>query len=259
MRLAMGIEYDGRCFFGWQFQKERPSVQQVVEQAISFVANTDVNVVCAGRTDTGVHAVEQVIHFDTDVQRDEYAWLKGTNANLPKSVSVLWVKQVNEGFHARFNAERRRYRYVIFNRDVRPAFLAGRVSWDYRQLDETKMQAAANTLLGEHDFNAYRTVACQAKSPVRNLIRLDVSRNNELIFLDVEANAFLHHMVRNLAGVLMSIGAGEQPVSWAWDVLQTRDRRSGGITASPDGLYLMKINYPVEYNLPQSLSSSAVW
>lgn len=259
MRLAMGIEYDGRSFFGWQFQKERASVQQVVEQAISFVANTTLNVVCAGRTDTGVHAVEQVIHFDTEVQRDEYSWLKGTNANLPKSVSVLWVKQVNEAFHARFKAERRRYRYVIFNREVRPAFLAGRVSWEYRDLDETKMQAAANTLLGEHDFSAYRTVACQAKSPVRNLMRLEVTRSNELIFLDVEANAFLHHMVRNLAGVLMTIGAGEQPINWAWDVLQSRDRRSGGITAPPGGLYLMKIDYPVEFDLPESVSSSAVW
>lgn len=259
MRFAMGIEYDGSSFFGWQIQNTYPSVQQVVEQAISSVANTNINVVCAGRTDTGVHAAEQVIHFDTDVERSDSAWLKGTNANLPKSVSVLWVKPVTEQFHARFSAETRRYRYIIFNREVRPAFLGGRVSWDYRQLDEIKMQKAANTLLGEHDFNAYRTVACQAKSPVRNLMRLDISRNNELVFLDVEANAFLHHMVRNLAGVLMSIGAGEQAISWAWEVLQTRDRRSGGVTAAADGLYLMKVNYPVEFDLPQSPLSSAVW
>jgi len=259
MRFAMGIEYDGSSFFGWQIQNTYPSVQQVVEHAISSVANTNINVVCAGRTDTGVHAAEQVIHFDTIVERSDSAWLKGTNANLPKSVSVLWVKPVTEQFHARFSAETRRYRYIIFNREVRPAFLGGRVSWDYRQLDEIKMQKAANTLLGEHDFNAYRTVACQAKSPVRNLMRLDISRNNELVFLDVEANAFLHHMVRNLAGVLMSIGAGEQAISWAWEVLQTRDRRSGGVTAAADGLYLMKVNYPVEFDLPQSPLSSAVW
>lgn len=259
MRLAMGVEYDGRPFCGWQFQEDSPSVQQAVEHAISFVANEDIRVVCAGRTDTGVHAAEQVIHFDTDVVRDDKAWLMGSNANLPRSVSILWVKQVSNKFHARFKAECRRYRYVIFNRNVRPAFLAGRVSWEYRPLDEKKMQQAASSLLGEHDFSAYRAMACQAKSPVRNLMRLDVTRSNDLIFLDVEANAFLHHMVRNLAGVLMAIGAGEQPVSWAWDILQTRDRRLGGVTAPPDGLYLMQIDYPETFELPRVLPSSAVW
>lgn len=259
MRLAMGIEYDGRSFCGWQFQEDSPSVQQAVEQAVSFVANEDIRVICAGRTDTGVHAAEQVIHFDTDVMRDDKAWVMGSNSNLPKSVSVLWVKQVSEEFHARFKAQRRRYRYVIFNRNVRPAFLQGRVSWEHRPLDEIKMQIAASSLLGEHDFNAYRAMACQAKSPVRNLIRLEVTRQNDLIFLDIEANAFLHHMVRNLAGVLMTIGAGERPESWAWDVLQTKDRRLGGVTAPPDGLYLMQIDYPEEFYLPRVLQSSAVW
>ncbi len=259
MRIALGVEYDGRPFCGWQFQDHSPSVQAVVEQALSQVANEDVRVICAGRTDTGVHAVEQVVHFDTAAQRNEKAWVMGCNVNLPRSVSVLWARPVSDDFHARFSARRRYYRYVIFNRKVRPAFLAGRVAWNYRPLDERRMQAAAGTLLGEHDFSSYRAMSCQAKSPVRTLYRLDVRRENELILLDIEANAFLHHMVRNLAGVLMAIGAGEQPVEWAREVLELRDRTLGGITAPPHGLYLMRVVYPENFDLPRLSPSSAVW
>ena len=259
MRIALGIEYDGRPYCGWQFQDHSPSVQAAVEQALSSVADQPVRVICAGRTDTGVHAAEQVVHFDTEVVRDDKAWIMGSNANLPKSVSVLWVKPVNETFHARFSALRRRYRYVIFNRDVRPAFLAGRVAFCYRPLEVTRMQAAAQYLLGEHDFNAYRALACQAKSPVRTVYRLEVIRQDELILIDIEANAFLHHMVRNIAGVLMTIGAGEQEPTWAKQVLEGRDRSLGGVTAPPDGLYLMEVTYPEAFGIPRLPPSSALW
>jgi tRNA pseudouridine38-40 synthase len=259
MRIALGIEYDGRPFCGWQYQDNSPSVQAAVEQALSSVAAQPIRVICAGRTDTGVHAAEQVVHFDTEVRRDDKAWVKGTNVNLPKSVSVLWVHTVSDTFHARFSAVRRRYRYVIFNRDVRPAFLAGRVAFDYRPLNETRMQEAAQCLLGKHDFNAYRAVACQAKSPIRTVYQLDVTRQDELILIDIEANAFLHHMVRNIAGVLMTIGAGEQEPVWAKQVLEGRDRTLGGVTGPPDGLYLMEVAYPDEFGLPQLPPSSALW
>jgi len=259
MRIALGIEYDGRPYCGWQFQDHSPSVQATVELALSSVADHPVRVTCAGRTDTGVHAAEQVVHFDTEAVRDDKAWVMGTNANLPKSVSVLWVKPVDDTFHARFSALRRRYRYVIFNRDVRPAFLAGRVAFCYRPLEVLLMQAAAQYLLGEHDFNAYRALACQAKSPVRTVYRLEVSRRDELILIDIEANAFLHHMVRNIAGVFMTIGAGEQEPVWAKQVLDGRDRSLGGVTAPPDGLYLMEVTYPEAFGIPRLPPSSALW
>jgi tRNA pseudouridine38-40 synthase len=259
MRIALGIEYDGRPYCGWQYQDHSPSVQAVVEQALANVAAHPVRVICAGRTDTGVHAAEQVVHFETEVVRDDKAWVMGANANLPKSVSVLWVRTVDETFHARFSAIRRRYRYVIFNRQVRPAFLAGRVAFCFRPLNESRMQKAAQYLMGEHDFNAYRAVACQAKSPVRTVYKLDVTRRDELILIDIEANAFLHHMVRNIAGVLMAIGAGEQEPEWAKELLEGRDRSLGGVTAPPDGLYLMEVVYPEVFGLPRLPPTSALW
>lgn len=259
MRIALGIEYDGRPYCGWQYQDHSPSVQATLEQALSSVADQPIRVICAGRTDTGVHAAEQIVHFDTDVARDEKAWIRGTNVNLPKSISVLWARNVSDTFHARFSAVRRRYRYVIFNRDIRPAFLAGRVAFEYRPLNEARMQEAAQYLLGEHDFNAYRAVACQAKSPIRTVYRLDVTRKDELLLIDIEANAFLHHMVRNIAGVLMTIGAGEQTPQWAKQVLEGRDRSLGGVTGPPDGLYLMEVVYPEEFGLPRLPPSSALW
>ena len=259
MRIALGIEYDGRPYCGWQYQDHSPSVQATLEQALSSVAAQPIRVICAGRTDTGVHAAEQIVHFDTDVVRDEKAWIRGTNVNLPKSISVLWARNVSDTFHARFSAVRRRYRYVIFNRDIRPAFLAGRVAFEYRPLNEARMQEAAQYLLGEHDFNAYRAAACQAKSPIRTVYRLDVARQDELLLIDVEANAFLHHMVRNIAGVLMTIGAGERAPQWAKQVLQGRDRSLGGVTGPPDGLYLMEVVYPEEFGLPRLPPSSALW
>ncbi len=250
-RIVLGVEYDGRSFNGWQYQDHSPSVQQAVEQALAQVANHAVRVVCAGRTDTGVHATGQVIHFDTDANRQPQQWVKGTNTHLPAGVRILWAQALDDSFHARFSAVRRAYRYIILSRPVRPSYLHGLVTWDYRQLDEQRMQQAANYLIGEHDFSTYRALGCQAKSPVRTLHAFKVSRNGAFIYLDIEANAFLHHMVRNMAGVLMTIGAGEQAPEWADELLQRRDRTRGGVTAPSDGLYLVRVEYPQEFLLPQ--------
>ncbi|MDH5179531.1 MAG: tRNA pseudouridine(38-40) synthase TruA [Gammaproteobacteria bacterium] len=258
-RIAVGIEYNGAPYCGWQYQDHSPSVQVEVEKALGKVANHALRVVCAGRTDTGVHATEQVIHFDTTVERNEHSWVFGANANLPDSISVLWAVPVSDEFHARFSAVRRRYRYVIINRRIRPALLSQRAVWEYRPLDEKRMQAAADYLKGEHDFSSYRALACQAKSPVRTLYQLDVSRQGELVFLDLEANAFLHHMVRNIAGVLMTIGAGEKPPEWAKEVLELRDRTLGGVTAPPGGLYLTGVDYPEQFDLPHLSLLPVVW
>jgi len=259
MKVAVGIEYDGSGFNGWQFQSNGVSVQEKVEYALGFVADHPVRVVCAGRTDTGVHALEQVVHFETTVQRSERSWVFGANANLPKSIVVTWAREVDEAFHARFSAQARRYRYVIFNRSVRPTFLACRVTWDHRPLDVERMAQAATCLVGEHDFNAYRASQCQAKSPVRTVQELKVSRKDELVFIDIQANAFLHHMVRNIAGVLMAIGAGERPISWSQSVLQSRERALGGVTAPPSGLYLVDVEYPPEFDLPKNPYTQLVW
>jgi tRNA pseudouridine38-40 synthase len=259
MRIALGVEYDGSAFCGWQFQDHSPSVQEVVEKALAVIADCPVRVICAGRTDTGVHATEQVIHFDTEVERPMRSWVFGANANLPEEVAILWATPVSDEFHARFSAVRRRYRYVIYNRNVRPTFLAARTTWEYRPLDEKLMLEAAQFLIGKHDFNSYRAQGCQAKNPVRTVHQLNVTRSGELLFIDIEANAFLHHMVRNIAGVLMTIGAGEQPPQWAKEVLEHRNRTQGGVTALSSGLYLTGVDYPAEFVLPQISRSAAVW
>lgn len=258
-RIALGIEYDGSRYCGWQWQDHCVSVQQRVEQALTAVADHPVRVSCAGRTDTGVHAYGQVVHFDTEAERPEHAWVLGGNANLPADITILWAKSVSTEFHARFSAFRRHYRYVIFNRSLRPAILTGRVSWEYRPLQLERMQEAAQFLLGEHDFSAYRALACQAKSPVRTLQRLDIDRSGEFVVLDLEANGFLHHMVRNIAGVLAKIGAGEAEPVWAREVLERRDRTRGGVTASPHGLYFVTAHYPAQFGIPVLLPSAGVW
>lgn len=260
MRIAMGIEYDGSGYSGWQLQRHSPhTVQQVVESAVGRVANHPLRIHCAGRTDTAVHASGQVIHFDTEAERSERSWVYGTNSNLPDDVVCLWAHPVDAEFHARFSATHRAYRYVIFSRHVRPTFLAHRVTWSHQPLALQPMQQAAQYLVGEHDFSSYRAVACQAKSPVRNLQKLTLTQSNDYIFIDVMANGFLHHMVRNIAGVMMAIGRGDHAPEWAREVLEARDRRLGGITAPAQGLYLTEVGYPSHYRLPQLPPSALVW
>lgn len=259
MRIAAIVEYDGSNFSGWQWQDDAPSVQQAVEKALSQVADAPIRVTTAGRTDAGVHARAQVIHFDTNAIRSDYAWLRGANSNLPDSVALLWASEVDPEFHARFAATGREYHYVILNRSVRPTFLAKRVTHEYRPLELERMLAAAQYLPGTHDFSSFRAMQCQAKSPVRTLRELTVSRHGEFIVIKAAANAFLHHMVRNLAGVLMDIGAGEKSPEWAREVLNARDRSLGGITASPDGLYLTAVEYPAHFNIPRIPVALGLW
>ncbi len=249
MRIALGIEYDGSRYYGWQRQPHALSVQQKVEEAVSKVANTPIQIHAAGRTDTAVHATEQIVHFDCSVMRDNKAWVMGTNTYLPDSISILWAKQVDEKFHARFSATSRRYRYVILNRATRPAILYGKVTWVYKLLNHEHMSQAAQCLIGEQDFSSYRALTCQAKSPIRTVHDLSVTRQGEFIFVDVHADGFLHHMVRNIAGVLIEIGAGEQTIDWANTILEHRDRTQGGVTAQASGLYLVKVQYDDTYGL----------
>ena len=249
MRYAAVVEYDGRPFCGWQRQPHAPSVQACVEQALSHVAAEPIKVQCAGRTDTGLHALGQVIHFDTQVDRSLRSWLLGANSNLPESIAIQRVQPMSEDFHARFSARARSYRYVISNQVSRPALLVGKATWCVKPLDVERMQQAANSLLGKHDFTSFRALACQANTPIRTLHELRLRREGSLVILDVTANAFLHHMVRNLAGVLMAIGSGEREVSWAAELLQQRDRSQAGVTAKPDGLYFLAVQYDSQFDI----------
>ena len=250
-RYAASIQYDGSSFHGWQSLKSGlPTIQAEVEKALSYVANHSVSVICAGRTDAGVHGCRQIIHFNTHASRSLRGWVYGANSQLPDTVSIKWVKLVDQQFHARFSAQWRRYRYVIYNHAIRPAHQPKGVTWNYRPLDETLMQEAGRYLVGEHNFNAYRAVQCQANNPVRTVSHLEIVRHGDLIVIDIQANAFLHHMVRNIAGVLMAIGSGKEAPVWAKDVLETQDRRKGGVTAAPWGLYFVDVGYPAEFDLP---------
>jgi tRNA pseudouridine38-40 synthase len=258
-RIALGIEYRGTGFCGWQIQPGVRTVQACVESALSRVADEAVRVICAGRTDTGVHALGQVVHFDTSAVRPARAWIFGANAHLPADVGVWWAQETGADFHARFSAARRRYRYVICNTSIRPAVLDKRVAWYFRPLDVAPMLSAAHDLVGEHDFSSYRSYACQAKHPVRTVYRLDVMRRDRFIVIDIVANAFLHHMVRNIAGVLMEIGSGRQAPGWAAEILAARDRTAGGVNAPPDGLYFIGAEYPGRYRIPPAPEGPGIW
>jgi tRNA pseudouridine38-40 synthase len=250
MKIALGLEYAGTRYSGWQRQKHAGSIQQFLEEALSRVADQTITVQCAGRTDAGVHALHQVVHFETGVTREMRSWVLGGNVNLPQDISILWARPVPEEFHARFSAAGRSYRYIILNRPARPGIYSHRVTWECRTLDERRMQAAAKCLIGEHDFTSYRAVDCQSNTPVRNVRQLDVARDGDMVIIDIEANAFLHHMVRNIAGVLMEIGMGKAPVRWSQQVLEAKDRTLGGVTAAPDGLYLVNVTYPEKFDIP---------
>ena len=250
MRIAIGIEYDGTAYNGWQRQRTGLGVQERLEQALAHVADEPVEVTCAGRTDAGVHASGQVAHFDTAAERSERGWLLGANTKLPDDICVTWVKPVADDFHARFSATARRYRYRILNRLVRSALYRRRAWWVHQDLDHRRMHEAAQALLGEHDFSAFRAAGCQASNAVREVTDIGVTRDGDWVLLDITANAFLQHMVRNIAGTLVAIGSGDQDVGWAARVLDHRDRTRAGMAAPPHGLTLVQVCYPGAFGIP---------
>lgn len=249
--IALGIEYDGSRYYGWQRQSEVASVQGCLEKALSKVAAEPVSVFCAGRTDAGVHATGQVVHFHTAAVRKDAAWTMGVNTHLPPDIAVRWVKTVPENFHARFSATARRYRYVIFNHRFRPAILSKGVTHFHYPLDEKRMHEAAQSLLGENDFSSFRAAQCQSNTPWRNVHHLNVVRKGQYVIVDIQANAFVHHMVRNIVGSLIEVGAGNQPVEWMKWLLEQKDRKLAAPTAKPEGLYLVNVIYPEKFAIPQ--------
>ena len=254
LRIALGIEYDGTDFLGWQRLTHGRTVQAAIEAALSFVAAHPVEVTCAGRTDAGVHARCQVVHFDSTSTRSERGWTLGANSQLPAGVAVLWAMPVADEFHARYGARARRYRYRVLNRPIRPALDARYTSWERVPLDVDAMRAAAPALIGENDFSAFRTVACQAKSPSRNVREIAIARDGDEVTIEIEANAFLHHMVRNIVGSLLPIGRGEQPPEWLGKLLAGRDRAKAGPTAPASGLTFLGPRYPAEWKLPAEVT-----
>ncbi len=251
MRYAIGLEYDGSEFLGWQVQRQEPTVQGCLEAALARVADQQVRVVCCGRTDTGVHALGQVAHFDSDAKRTERDWVLGVNSHLPSGASVLWVRPVDDSFHARFSAYSRTYRYLVLNRWIRPALEARRMSWCRQPLDAAGMHQAAQALRGEHDFTSFRATACQARHASREILDISVARTGDVVSLEVTANGFLYHMVRNIAGSLLRVGQGEADVAWPGWVLAQRDRAQAAPTAAPEGLYFVGARYPDAYGLPR--------
>ncbi|MEO6172908.1 MAG: tRNA pseudouridine(38-40) synthase TruA [Arenimonas sp.] len=250
MRYALGIEYDGSAYSGWQRLSEETTVQAVVEGALSFVAHHAVQVVCSGRTDAGVHAYCQVIHFDSDAERTDRAWVLGTNTKLPRDVRVLWCQPMPDEFHARYSARARRYRYTILNRSIPPAMQRHFLSWERLSLNVDAMHEAAQALVGMNDFTTFRTVKCQAKHPNRDLHDISVTRQGEQVIIEVQANGFLHHMVRNIVGSLIVIGHGEKHIGWMAELLALKDRTQAGPTAPAEGLVFLSAKYPQEWSLP---------
>ena len=250
MRIAAGIEYDGTAYNGWQRQRSGVGIQEQVELAVAAVADEPTEVVCAGRTDAGVHASGQVAHFDTRADRSERGWLLGINSNLPDDINVSWIRPVSDDFHARFSAISRSYRYVVLNRLVRSALHRKRAWWVHQALDDQLMHSAAQALVGEHDFSAFRAAGCQASNAVREITAIRVRRENDWVVLDVTANAFLQHMVRNITGTLVAIGRGDEAPDRIAAILDSRDRTEGGVAAPPHGLTLVAVEYPEEFGIP---------
>jgi len=250
MRYALGIEYDGAEFFGWQRQSHAPSVQQSVEKALAVVANHAVTVICAGRTDTGVHARGQVVHFDSQSERTDRQWILGINSNLPDAVRVLWIRAVDDSFHARFAAISRSYQYRILNRWVRPAIGVAYYGWCRDRLDAGRMHEAAQVLSGRHDFSAFRSSGCSAQHAIREVTAIDVTRQQDIVTIDITANAFLYHMVRNIVGSLIAVGQGDKSVQWFAEVFHGLDRKLAGVTAESQGLCFTSVRYDPKYNLP---------
>jgi tRNA pseudouridine38-40 synthase len=253
MRHALALEYDGRIFCGFQAQPSACSVQDALERALGAIADTPVRVVAAGRTDAGVHATSQIVHFDTDVTRPVHAWVRGVNAHLPPAAAALWCRPVHDEFHARFKALARHYTYVLLNRPERPGLLQGRVGWHHAILDVAAMREAAGHLIGTHDFSSFRAAACQATSPLKTLRKLDVAQHGALVRFDFAADAFLHHMVRNIVGALVDVGIGRQRAGWTAEVLAAADRTRGPASFAPDGLYFRGAEYDDRFALPATI------
>lgn len=251
MRMVLGISYDGGAYQGWQSQASGKTVQDKLEAALQAFTGERVSTLCAGRTDAGVHALMQVVHFDTQAQRDTHAWVRGTNTKLPSDIAVEWALPAADGFHCRANALTRRYAYVLRESEVRPTLDAGRVGWSYRPLDGDAMRAAAQILLGEHDFSSFRASECQAISPVKNLLCIDISQRGAYWRFEFEASAFLHHMIRNIMGCLVMVGQGRQQVAWMQQVLNARDRRAAAPTYAPQGLYFLGPRYAPHFAIPE--------
>ncbi|WP_251359764.1 tRNA pseudouridine(38-40) synthase TruA [Kangiella sp. TOML190] len=248
---ALGIEYNGEHYCGWQRQSHSPSVQASLEQVLSSIADEPIQVFCAGRTDTGVHATGQVVHFQSNKPRPDKAWILGANTQLPNDIAVRWVKEVDSDFHARFSATARRYRYIISNTRARPAIGGAGLTWVRQPLDVDRMNQACQYFPGEQDFSAFQAASCQSPTAMRNVHHLFVKRHGVYVIIDIKANAFLHHMVRNIAGSLIEIGRGQQEPAWAQSLLESKDRTQAAATASPKGLYLVDVDYPEAYQLPR--------
>jgi tRNA pseudouridine38-40 synthase len=255
MRIALGLEYDGSRFLGWQTQPGGGTVQDCLEAALATIAGGEVSVTCAGRTDRGVHALEQVVHFDVGVARPDSAWVRGVNSVLPDSVAVQWSREMPPEFHARYAARARTYRYVLLNRAMRPALAARHAGWFHLPLDVAAMRTGARHLVGEHDFSAFRSAECQAPSPVRTLFALEIEARGARIDFVLRANAFLHHMVRNIVGTLVYVGAGRQPPGWVGEVLESRQRARAAPTFAAEGLYLARVEYEPQWGLPRREST----
>ena len=260
MRYAACVEYDGAAFSGWQTQKhDVRTVQECVEAALSRVANQVTPIITAGRTDSSVHATHQVIHFDSNAERSEFAWCRGTNRFLDHDVRLKWVVAVDDDFHARFSALSRSYRFVIYNSSIQSALYRRLATHEYQSLDVERMNVGAHHLIGEHDFSSLRAAGCQAHSPIRNMHSIEVQQQGNWVWFDVTANAFLQHMVRNIAGCLIEIGSGKRDPQWMADTLAARDRTKAGVTAPPYGLYLAGVEYPEEFTLPSKLNAVSYW
>lgn len=259
MRIAGCVEYDGSGFCGWQVQHGQRTVQEEMESALSCVADHRVTAHGAGRTDSGVHACGQIFHFDTVSRRSEHSWVLGVNSELPEGISLLWTAEVSNSFHARFSATSRTYRYIILNRRVRPSYLIGRTGWYPRNLDADRMNEGAQVLAGTHDFSAFRSAQCSNRVPTKCIVRIDVRRQHNWVWIDIEANGFLHHMVRNITGTLLAVGCGDRDAQWMREVLDSRDRKKAGVTAPANGLYFVNVNYPDRYTLPASPAACRFW
>ncbi len=259
MRIAGCVEYDGSRFCGWQIQHGQFTVQEALESAASQIADHRVRVHGAGRTDSGVHACGQIFHFDTTSERSKHSWVMGINSKLPEGISLIWTTAVPEAFHARFSALSRKYRYILLNRRVRPGFLIGKTGWYPRQLNVATMNECARMLEGEHDFSAFRSAQCSNKVSTKRVITAEVKRNDDWVWIDIEANGFLHHMVRNITGTLLAVGSGDRDPNWMREVMAGKDRTKAGVTAPADGLYFIGVSYPEEFSLPESPAACRFW